>query len=546
LLSDLSTGESCILLLSSQGVADEVGPSSDPSVFRAALSSWRPAPVAGNHRAALEAAGRHLRQGSGPRRLVIVSDFQQSDWTFQESFVPAGVTVELIDVGSEGWQNAGITGSTVTSLAGGRVRVVASVRNFSETVQTRTVFLDVGGQELSQQVELPPLQNRYVAFAIDAGDAVEGILRMSEDDYAADDRYFFWLGAVPPVDVLCVVPAIEGARKATELFFLKKALSVRDDFESVSFRVEDVDAESFFALDLSSVRAVFLLGAAGYLGEAGFEALSTYLQGGGTVVCTPGESVAHEYHGFRQNGLIDGRFVSVVGEHDRAGETYGLSWVNPEGVLGRLFARPEETDLFLFPIRRYVRMVPSDSATVQLRLGDGDPALIERSVGSGRFFLFTVAFEPTWSDFPMTSVFLPMLRELLASAVPSGHGVRRIACGDPLPRITDLLGNEVKGSQARIPDTLTPGVLMLGDWPVEVNVSRDESTGLSVNTYDLRQTLTEAGAAVPGGLAGAGAGAGTVTVDLWRYFAVAVAVLALCELLATGLTDRREASGRSS
>ena len=544
-VEELDAG-SLALMFSSDRIVSQHGPAGDSALFRGLISAWRPELVAGNHRAALESAGDILEQWSGRRRLVIVSDFRQSDWGIHEAFVPSGVTVELINVGQDSWGNAGLVSAAVTSLAGKRVRVIASVRNFSDVTQSRTVSLEVGGQTRSKQVELPPLQHRRVAFVSDAGDATQGVLRLSADDYTPDDRYFVWLGAVPPVGVLAVTPAEEQSRKATELFFLKKALSVQTDFESVSFHVQAADTESCFALDLSAVRAVFLLGAAGYLREGGFEALRACLQAGGTVICTPGESVAHEYHGLRKQGLIKGRFVTVVGKHDRSSEAYGLSGVNPDGVLGNVFSRPEETDLFLFPIRRYVRFAPDASSTVLLRIGEGEPALIERGVGNGRLFVFMFAFEPSWSDFPMTSVFLPTVRELLASAVPTGYGVRRVACGDALPHITDLLGNPVADREPDRGATREPGILLLGQWPVEVNVPREESTGMTVNAYDLKRTLTGQGAVTQGEAQNATAGTrpGERLIGLWQYFALAAALLILCELFVTGLTDRKELSGR--
>jgi hypothetical protein len=428
--------------------------------------------------------------------------------------------------------------------------VVATVRNYSTSLQTRTLTLQVGEKTLSRAVELPPLQVRRVAFTVEPGASVEGVLRLSPDAYEPDDSYVLWLGAIPPVDVLAVAPLEEEPAKAASLFFLKKALAATDDFTTVSFRVREADPTSFFALDLSSVRAVFLLGAAGRLREAGFKSLRSYLDRGGTVIATPGKLAAHGCRDFRKYGLFAGRFLGLVGTHDRDAGSHGLTWVNPKGTLGRIFERPEETDLFRFPIRRYVRYQPGSAAVVLLTIDERDPALIEQAVGSGRLFLFALGFDPAWSDLPMTSVFLPMLRELLAAAVPSGYGVRRLACGAPLPRLTDLLGNEAAAPDTDPASTATPGVFRIGDWPVEVNVSRDESLGLKVNLYDLRRALQGASARPrPDGESLTTAGATTPdrrVVELWRYFAGGLALLVLAESLLTLAGDRRELAPRKT
>src|SRR3970282_3051369 len=62
-------------------------------------------------------------------------------------------------------------------------------------------------------------------------------------------------------------------------------------------------------------------------------------------------------------------------------------------------------------IYAYLRM--ETDGPVPLRYSNGDPALIEKSVGQGRVLLFTSSFDNVWSDFPLHPVFLPLAHQLI-------------------------------------------------------------------------------------------------------------------------------------
>lgn len=528
------------LVLSADRVLASMPPGSAPKDLIARLQAAPPQPVSGNHAAAVREAARMLA-GSGTRRLVVISDLQLGDWQMCREPLPSGVDVRLLNPSEPAPANVAVTAASVAPVSAERCRVIVDVRNVADTPQERTLTVRIGTDQQTARVSLPPLQVRRLAFALRSAGAVHGLAELSADAYAEDDTLHFWAAAPPLVPTLAVVPTAEGSRdQELQVFFLTKGLAGPSGGTS-GFQVQTVTDDAFFVADLSQVPMLFVLGAAERFDEAAFEHLRDFCSGGGTVVCTPGAFPAQMVHGLRAHGLVDARLLEVVGQDHRRGESWALGWVNPEGVLGEVFAQAEQTDLFLFPIRQYLRLELTAAATVHLKTADGDPVLAEQTVGRGRVFVSALPFDTRWSDLPLTASFLPLVQEVARSAVPAGYGITRLDCGQPLPEFRDVLGRTVTGGPEERPSTASPGVFAIGNHPVEVNVPRRESAAERMNPYDLTRRL----AAAPGPAASpAPPLEPDVVRPLWPTAACLGALLLLAEMAWTLWTDRREIRGR--
>lgn len=541
-LVDLS-GQPVGLVLSANGVLAAIPLTTDHDEIRRHLAELNPTHVAGDHLPGLRKATQLFTTGS-QRVITIVSDFQQTDWQLTRSpELPADIQVTFLDVSGQRTMNTGIMRVQVTPLNAETARVIVEARNYGTTPVTRSLEVRIGTQSATAKLELPPLQVRRTALVLPTSPTSRGVATIdSGDDYYDDDTYHFWAGVLPPVRILAVIPGKPEPRKAEELYFVRRALSVRDDGRSFDYAFDSVEAEFFFALDLEATRVLLLLGAAGYFREQEFKLVKSFLNRGGVAIVTPGKAAAHQFRGLRQYGLLAAEFVGIAGEHTRD-DVYGLAWVKPESILGDLFEDPESTDLFLFPIYRYARCRPLRQTDVLLRMLDDAPALLESRVGSGRLFASTFAFHPIWSDLPMTGSFLPLIREMVDSSVPADYGARRVECGQSIELPRTLLGkNAVDKDALASADTREPGVIVVGDVPHEVNVSRRESVLQQVNLVDLQQRLGEG--SKPGPAASRDTVDRTVPIQLWPHCASLAALFFLLEMLLGVLLDRGELRGR--
>ena len=55
----------------------------------------------------------------------------------------------------------------------------------------------------------------------------------------------------------------------------------------------------------------------------------------------------------------------------------------------------------------YARVRADEEDDVPLRLGNGDPLLLEHALGAGRVLLFASTIDNVWNDLPISPLFVP-------------------------------------------------------------------------------------------------------------------------------------------
>ena len=523
-------------------------PSRDHGPVRQALTQLTPEPFRGEPLAGLrEALSRFT--GAAPRRLVILSDFQQTDWQNPNlRLAAAGADVELVDVNPRREGNSGLVGVRTAWLASGSLRVSATVRNFGSAEVRQNVRLKAGTQVTAREITVPPQENRDVTMVIKPPESVQGELLLDDDAYPGDNHYFFWLGRPAPVTLLAVTALETEPVKKQELFFLQRALETTIETSAIQFRLENVETEFFSLLNLEETPALFLVGGLTKLSAADWQAIRRYLDNGGWVCCLPGDGILNLFQETKKAGILTADFLGLTGVDPRRDMPFGVDWINPEGTLARLAADAAGSDLYLFQILRYMRVRPAADTVSLLKTASGDPLLLEQAVGKGRFFLFTFSFSLGSSDLAMTTAFLPLVRELVSGAVPADYGTMRVECGEAAAlHRPDLVGApERQGSPTarRTLDTSRPGVQVIDGIPVEVNLSRRESVVEKSDLNELRLRLTGQDAVVAG-TGVAGAAAETDGRDLRPILGLAMAILFLLEILLAALLESLELRRRN-
>ena len=529
-------------LVTFPGQARVVLPSTaDRTQLTTALAALKPSSFRGDPGPALHEALR-LFSGSGPRLVAIVSDFQNSDW--QDASLPAlppETRIEFIPVNPRRQGNAGILTVKSTMLADGSARLTAIVRNFGADTVQRELQVQCGKQSLVRPIALPPRQNREISLILPHPASAQAEVRLSHDAYTGDDSYVAAIGRRPPIRLLAVVPLSAEPAKQQEFFFVRKALESKTDGDAKPFAVESVEPEFFPTLQLEEFPVVFLLGAGGYFQEAEWQLCHRYVEEGGWLISTPGARALEQFQAVRRYGLANDEFTGVKRFDTAAqGMPFNVAWVNPEGPLAPYAAESYDSELFLFSIGRYAQLRPAADSRILLRASTDDPLLTERVLGKGRILQFAYGFDLTWSEMPMTTAFLPILRELVTSAVPADYGTVRVDCGGVLPEPLARQFRETRRNvrRASLPDLTQIGIQRVGQTPIEVNISRQESIVEQVDLAALR--LRVAGAPAEQRLpAATSAGTGSRAYNLWPTLATAAVLLFLLEIVLTTVLDRR-------
>jgi hypothetical protein len=309
--------------------------------------------------------------------------------------------------------------------------------------------------------------------------------------------------------------------------------------------VETASTTSFFALNLEGVDGLLLLGSAAYLEEPGLKQVVEYVSAGGVALCTASpQSPARQLLSLKTHGLLAARFESMRSDlPDLSGPT-AVGWLNEDTAVGRLFAETADSDIFLLGIRDMLAMETLPPATDVVRTEEGHPLLVRQDVGKGSFHFLAVPLLSKWSDLPISMAFLPMVREILAEAGSDGReGVLRIECGEGLELPGDLAGRDDAGDLAGEWDNVRydsePRAGRAGGYPVEINVSRQESVPGRSSLTALRLAMTGSRTDNPRAFAA------DMSTDLRPYAAAVLMLLVAAEAALAARGDSGERKRRT-
>lgn len=516
----------------------------DAGRIRSLLNRAEPQSVSGDHRESFRQALR-LLENAGNRSLAVISDFQQADWSPASlPAVPEDVRIEWIQVGEGNRENAGVLHARALPLADGRRQVVAEIKNFGQKEWERTLSLRAGGETLSRTVRLDPGETRSLSFLLEETSASRAEVSLDGDGYPSDNSYSLWLGRPPPLRVLAVAPTTEEPEKSEELFFVSRALAARTETQWLHFAVSAVEPGDLSDDDLQNIQAVFLLGAVPYLNSSEWGLLEDYLQQGGRLLVTPGKAPARQSTLLADKGLLDLPYDGVAGMNRRQPQPHNIDWVRPESSLGLLFRDEAARSLSHVSIYQYIRFkVPSSDDSVLLRASGDDPLLIQRAVGGGVVLATAFPFQTSWTDLPVSTAFLPMIRELVAGDIPPDHGIVNMDTRPDGAAIAARLNIPADEPALAGIDPLVPGIHVVANTPVVLNIPRSESLPSLTNPVDLQTAVAPRGGTAA---AAPGAGDGERHISLWPWLALAALLFFILEMpLAARLRRLRPAAPHS-
>lgn len=440
----------------------------DESALRRAMAGLQPTDARNNYGDAIEAVRALVADESGAVEVHLISDLQKSAMParFQDLVLPGSAELTVHDVSggeSANWAIDSVQGSS--RLYGeDSPRLEVTVASFAESAAARTVSLWIEGRVAGTVRKEVPAGGR-TAFAFEIADAPRGFSRAEfrldpPDDLPADDIRRLALDNTEPEPILFVS---QDFRKRDLLYYrsaLEASASSRYRLESASpGDAERLEPGRFALVVLSDVPR---------LGSAFGTRLQRWVEAGGAVFVALGPNSALA----RRSALTDHELEQPLASErggapfQVAGEADGSHWVasEAEGL------RPVK--FFL-----YARVRTMEGDAVPLRLGNGDPLLIEREIGNGRAMVFASSLDNVWNNLPLTPVFVPFVTE----AARNLTGAESARGGAILGGVLELGVRRGAGATVQVLDPAGESVLNLSD-----SVSREALALESVGFYEIR------------------------------------------------------------
>ncbi len=374
----------------------------------AAVSSVQPGAGATRYGPALKLAGSILSESAVPRReAVLISDFQRSGWQGGEGVrLPDGAILTPVAITDSGKANLAIAPVSLQQSEfqnQQRITVTTGAVNHTDVaVSNVEIALEIGGRAIqSRRVSVAARGSASTTFdpVTVAERNVRATVRLANDALAADNVFHFVVSPENPVDV--VIGERAGSGRNTSLY-LTRAVAVS---EAPRIEAKVRQADSLSNEDLAAASVVILNDAP--VAQTTAERLQTFVQRGGGLFVVAGEKATWPSVADILPGVPGAAVDRSRGAAARLG---ALEYGHP---LFEVFRGPRTGDFASARFYGFRSVTPGPNSTTLARFDDGQPALLERRVGTGRVLMWTSTLDTTWTDLALKPVFVPFVHRVV-------------------------------------------------------------------------------------------------------------------------------------
>ena len=422
-------------------------------------------------------AYRRLREVTGSKEILVISDLARGDWEkFDASklgTVTAEVAITFLRIG-EVKRDPNVAVKEVRLAEGEAVvkapcRIEVTVSNFSDTSGSTLVQFFLSGVKADQKsLDLKAREEgkAYFELFLDKPGWVDGEVRLSSDRLPGDDVFYFPLRVREKVKVLVVDGDPRLSLRNSESYYLVSALNPGGT-EGSPFLTRVITEAEWGSIDLRGYEALFLLNVA----RPQTSKLISFLDAGKPAFIFLGNRITPE--DYNSIPLLPWRIREI--REPGGAKPPSISVADDRREALRLFQAPVGgvggESLRTASVRRYFKI--EGNTRNLLILDNKDPFLVEAPLGKGTLFVFASTADADWNDLPLKTAYLPLLQGLLKETVglsrePIPAGLR---FGEPFEERT--LPVQVSGPQGG------PGIYKFPTLPTEVrrgvNPPREES-----------------------------------------------------------------------
>jgi len=382
------------------------------------------------------------------KQIYVISDMQAVSWEnsgrSDESSAAGDVPVIFVNCDSEAEPNAAVRSVVLTApvpTSGLPISVEVELFNASSLAVERYVELFVNGKRIegSPAIELPPggTATHVFRFIPEGGGLLRGEVRLSgTDGLPRDDSRYFAVELDRGIPVALVNQQAHEIPHLEDTFYLQRALELGGK-DSRAVRAGFLSAVDLQVESLSRYEVVFCVNLVAP-DPATTRRLAEYVSEGGNLVWVCGDNVdpsAYDRMNRRsEDMLLPAPLVDVrTPGPDNENESWPVGFLDKEYPPFASLVDPVSLYRSVL-VYKHVRMDVSaaPSARVLAKLEDGEPLLVERSVGRGRVLMLGTSAHTGWSNLPLRPVFLPLLTRLIFELSGEQPSCSDLLSGTPL------------------------------------------------------------------------------------------------------------------
>ena len=348
------------------------------------------------------------------KEIYLFTDFQKGRLSADENLVDLG---ELLKENVKLY-SFNFSGNEVYNIALSELKVNTSifeknktvsfsvnVNNFSNQPADNTIvslYID-GNRSAQQTVNIQPgaTQTINMEAPLKATGYVDVFAEIEEDDVLHDNKRFTSIFIPEKINILLLYNNPEDSK------YIKLALSSSSTSENLVITSKGLS--QITGLPLINYNVIFLIGS--NLPSGINNKLKDFLSNGGGIVVFPGSvpNMAGFSNLLTSLGLPS---ATQLIKSDETGQPFEFEKVEFEHPLFRdIFIEEAKTEIESPQISSYYRIQTRGKGKSIISLVDGSSFMSEYSFSEGKVFLFNTSPVTNWSDFPLKSIFAPLINK---------------------------------------------------------------------------------------------------------------------------------------
>jgi uncharacterized membrane protein len=413
LLTQFEEGdEAALILVSSQ--PDEINLTTNLSKLENELGELKISYTTGKINTALVKAAQVIYTSENfNKEIYLLTDFQKGRLAAEENLEDLGEMLkENVKLYSFNFSGKDIYNVALSDLKvntsifekNKQVSFSVNVNNYSNQPADNTIVsLYIDGERSAQQtVNIQPgaVQTINMEAPVKATGYVNVFAEIEEDDVLHDNKRFTSVFIPEKINILL----LNNYQKDSK--YIKLALS--SSSASENFLITSKQLSQLPDIPLNNFNVIFLLGSNL---PSGVNKLKDFLNSGGGIVVFPGSipNMAGFSNLLTSLGLVPATQLIRSHETGQPFEFENVEFEHP--VFKNIFLDKTKTEIESPQIYSYYRIQTKGKGKSIITLVDGSPFMSEYSVSEGKVFLFNSSPVTTWSDFPLKSIFAPLMNK---------------------------------------------------------------------------------------------------------------------------------------
>ena len=348
----------------------------------------------------------------------------------------------------------------------------------------------------SKTVDLKPSQIGTIVFNSEILPGSNVVLSVENeiDEYSPDNFYYCKSPQTPIAEVLMISP---DKTTSSEAIFIAEALAVMD-INMAKLNCNSITPSKFNPLAIKAPNFLLLLACADQFTNEQLLAIKEWHRLGTHLLVTPSNDFRKCFSLLLSTGIITQTPLSKFGSINNSMPLF-FNNLNEKSPYTNIFIKDGINDFVSIPIRQYIKISHLKNTEILLTTENDDPILVINRLGSGLCFLFTLNLDPLWSDLPLTSSFLPLIRQIINVSIQN-NTKKLEEYVSPATLVKTSKDNNFylfNDQQINIPENkkdlflelLNSGIYQIGEQSYIVNASRKHSRPDIISAFELKNSL---------------------------------------------------------